>query len=171
MTATKRSSMLLTLFFIGLVALVADRTILRPQGGPHSARATDEPADSGLLSDNVPILEPLPPEQSMARQIDGLWSGEMPDFEQMRNPFALPAAWLDVPPKPGERIPDAAALFIRTHQLSAVVLNREGTYALVDDQLLPPGRILDGFTLVEVRDREAVFEREGKQAVLELANK
>ena len=72
---------------------------------------------------------------------------------------------------PGERLTDAAARFIRTHPLAAVVVNGEESYALVDDQFLVPGQTVDGFTLVSVGDRSAVFEREGEQAILELANK
>ena len=44
-----------------------------------------------------------------------------------------------------------------------------GSCALVDDSYLCPGQYLDGFMLVSVDSRSAVFERDGKQAVLDLA--
>jgi hypothetical protein len=40
---------------------------------------------------------------------------------------------------------------------------------LVDDSTLTPGQSLDGFTLVAVGPRSALFEGDGKQVVLKLA--
>lgn len=171
MTMTKRSTTLMALFLVGLIALAADRTILRPQGGPGAASAASGTQSSELLSGNVPVLETQPSEPGVAQRLEALGSGEGPDFERMRNPFALPATWIEEPVEAAERVPDAVARFMRTHQLTAIVVQNEGSYALVNDQLLAPGRILDGFTLVEVRDRAAVFEQEGNQVLLELIGK
>lgn len=120
----------------------------------------------------MPVLETKPAEPGVAQRLEGLWSGKEPDFEQMRDPFALPATWVEAPGAAAvEQVPDTITRFIRTHQLTAVVVNDEGSYALVNDRLLVPGRTLDGFTLVEVRDRAALFEREGTQALLEMISK
>ena len=108
----------------------------------------------------------------MAERLDSLWSEKEPDFEQVRNPFALPASWFG---NAGHRrrssrpmrwpfYPDPSAR-------GRSSWTAEKSYALVDDQFLVPGQTLDGFTLVSVGDRSAVFEREGAQAVLELINK
>ncbi len=171
MSMTKRSRRLLAVFLIGLIALVADRTILRPQGGPGAASAAMESGDSGLLSGNVPVLQSEPAGAGVAERLHNLWSEKEPDFEHRRNPFALPASWFGTPEAPGERMSDVMSRFIRTHQLAAVVLDGEKSYAHVDDRFLVPGQILDGFMLVSVGDRSAVFEREGAQAVLELISK
>lgn len=168
MKLNKRSTVLLTVFVIGLIALAADRTILRPQGGPRAASAASEPTDSGLLADNLPVLEDERPEAGVAERLDDLWSGKEPAFEQSRNPFALPATWLEVNAV-GTPLPDAVARFIRTHRLTAVVRDGENSYVLVDDRFLLPGQTLDGFTLVSVGDRVALFTGAGRQAVLELA--
>lgn len=170
MTLTKRSTVLMVVFFVGLISLAADRTILRPQGGPGAVSAASESADPGLLSSNVPVLEDKPAGPNMARRLEDLHSGQEPDFDRMRDPFALPAAWTETPAV-AERVPDAAALFIRTHQLTAVVINEQSAHALVNDRLLSPGGSLDGFTLVEVRDRTALFERDGNRVLLELIGK
>jgi hypothetical protein len=168
MTLTKRSTVLLTVFFLGLIALAADRTILRPQGGPGAASAASESETLGLLADNLPVLENKAPEAGMTERLSSLWSGKEPVFDQVRNPFALPTTWFDSAGAAGAPIPDAASRFMRTHRLTAVVVNDDKSYAVVDDRFLVPGRILDGFTLVSVEDRSAVFECEGKQAILEL---
>ena len=47
MSLTKRQKTLSAVFLIGLVALVTDRTILRPQGGPQAASADPLPAPIG----------------------------------------------------------------------------------------------------------------------------
>lgn len=171
MNLTKRNKSLLAVFFVGLIALAADRTILRPQGGPGAASAASEPGDAGLLSSNVPVLQSKPPELGVAERLDGLWSQKEPDFERMRNPFALPPSWFGTADNPGERISDVISRFIRTHQLTAVVRNGEKSYAQVDDRFLIPGQTIDGFTLVSVGDRCAVFERDGARAVLEMINR
>ena len=66
-----------------------------PQGGPGAASAAAEAGDAGLLSNNVPVLQVQPGEAGLAERLDGLWSEKEPDFEQIRNPFALPASWFE----------------------------------------------------------------------------
>jgi hypothetical protein len=171
MSLTKRSSVLFAVFVIGLIALAADRTILRPQGGPRAASAESESGNPGLLADNLPVLEDPRQEAGVAERLSGLWSGKEPAFDQMRNPFALPAAWFGATNARGEPIADVAARFIRTHQLTAVVVNGEASSVLVDDRFLVPGQILDGFALISVGDRSAVFECENTQAILELSGR
>jgi hypothetical protein len=168
MNLTKRNTALLAAFFVGLIALAADRTILRPQGGPRAASADSDSGNRELLTDNLPVLEDKPQEAGVAERLSELWSGKEPAFEQMRNPFTLPATWFEAVNTTGELVPDTIARFMRTHQLTAVVRNGAESYVLVDDRFLVPGQILDGFTLVSVEDRSAVFEGEGRQVVLEL---
>jgi hypothetical protein len=170
MTLTKRNKTLLAVFCIGLIALAADRTILRPEGGPAAASASYSD-DSGRPSGSPLVPEDQQPEIDMADRLGALWSGPTPDFEEVRNPFALPATWFETAGDAGERTPDVVRRFIRTHRLTAIGVNGGESYVMVDDQFLVPGRHLDGFTLVSVGDRSAVFENRGLQAVLELISK
>jgi hypothetical protein len=50
-----------------------------------------------------------------------------------------------------------------------MVVRNGQSCALVDDSTLIPGQPLDGFTLVAVGPRSALFERDGRQVVLHLA--
>ncbi len=167
MSLKKRDKALLAVFLVGLVALVADRTILRPQGGPGAASAAG-PGGTGLMATNVPIFQEQPPVEGVAERLNKLGTDTEPDFEQLRNPFALPASWFRTPDAAGQQVPDAVADFMRTHRLTAVVVNGASSYAVFDDRFLVPGQAIDGFTLVSIGDRSALFESEGRQVVLEL---
>ena len=66
---------------------------------------------------------------------------------------------------------DPVARFVRTHRLTAVVIDGPDSYVLIDDRFLGLGQKIDGFVLASVGDRRAVFERDGERACLELVNK
>ena len=171
MSFTGRQKTFLAIFFIGLVALVVDRTVLRPQGAPGAASADSfHPSDDSILPlDNIPVLEGQV-RQNVVERLDRMWSEGGADFERMRDPFSLPASWLDNVAADGQKMPDPAALFARRHKLQAVVMDGDQSYALVDDQFLVPGQVIGGFVLLSVGDRSAVFQGGGKQVVLELAS-
>jgi hypothetical protein len=170
MKLEKRQKMFLAIFFLGLVALVVDRTFLRPQGGARAASAESV----GTGESVPPSLEAAGPEGKapgarVAGRLNQLWAEETAALEPPRDPFALPPSWFDNVVEHGVRMADEVALFLHKHRLGAVVMEEEKTYALVNDRFLTPGQWLDGFQLVAVGDRSAVFEREGKRATLELA--
>ena len=173
MTLTKRQRTLLVVFFVGLAALVVDRTFLRPQGGAAAASA-----ESFLPSDkqvspvaNIPVLEQQTGPAGVARRLERLWASQEVNPEQGRDPFALTVPWYDNVAGTDIKKPDEAALFVSGHQLTAVVIDPRMSYAVVNDHLLIPGQSLDGFKLVSVGNRSAVFEQGGRRAVLELVNK
>jgi hypothetical protein len=167
MHLTRRNKTLLAVFVVGLMALAADQTILRPEGGPQAAGAADS-RDSALLSIALPTLEDKPQEPGLAKRLSRFGPPQEPDFSQARNPFALPPSWSGTPHATGKSLPEAVARFLSTHQLAAIVLDGERSYILVDDRVLVPGQALDGFTLVSVEARAAIFESQGQRATLEL---
>ncbi len=171
MNITGRQKKLLTILLMGLVSLVVDRTILRPQGGPGAASAEAlHPSDQSVpLADNIPVLEGER-KQGMAERLNTIWPAAGTDFTQMRDPFSLPASWSDNGDGSGRAGADAAATFLGTHKLTAVVIDGRESYAVLDDRFLVPGQSVDGFVLVSVGDRSAVFERDGRQITLELLN-
>ncbi len=170
MSLSKRQKILSAVFLIGLVALAADRTVLRPSGGPRAASADPLPAPvrgagpSGHLSE----AQATPP-ATVAQRLDRLTSGKEAGSDVLRDPFSLPPSWSDSTAGKGEGTTDTTGGFVRRHQFRAVVVRNGESSALVDDSFLVPGQSLDGFTLVAVGPRSALFERDGQQVVLSLA--
>ncbi len=173
MNLNKRQKTFLIIFFVGLVALVVDRTILRPQGGPSAASAESfvAPEGSVLPAGDAPAPGGAPPGPGLAERMGPLWLPEPADFERVRDPFVLPPSWFEALGGAGEAGPDPAALFAERHQLTAVVVDGQVSYALVDDRFIALGQQVEDFTLISVSDRVAVFEHRGKRAFLELRGK
>ena len=170
MNLTMRQKILLAVFAIGLIGLVADGTILRPQGGPQAASADSAPIAPVVapLPGQAPTVEDAPAPMTLAQRLERLDPGPTLDPNELRDPFALPLAWSDTDPHLG-KAPATVREFVRRHQLKAVLLRGREALALVDDRFLAPGGHLDGFELVQVSDRCAIFERDGRQAILSLA--
>ncbi len=171
MHLTKRQKSFLAVFFLGLVALVVDRTILRPQGGPKAASADGLQTGPSAETSGNGLIHERTQKRSAAERLDNLWPDPNTDFAQVRNPFTLPPSWFDNVRSAAGQMADPVAVFISRHTLAAVVIDGRESYALVDDQFLAPGQDLDGFVLISIGDRSAVFERDGKRASLELVNK
>src|SRR4030042_297963 len=170
MSFTKRQKTLSAVLGLGRLALVADRMILRPQGGPSAASADSLQSanEAMLLSSGVPAPENAPGQSGVADRLNKLLSGEDVDIDQMRDPFSLPESWFNNTAPGDERAADKTGGFARRHQLRAVVVQGGESYALLADDVVGPGQSVDGFTLVSVGDRSVVLEREGKQVVREL---
>ncbi len=172
MSLTKRQKTLSVIFLIGLVGLVVDRTILRPQGGPQAASAGTADATSGApaSANGAPTAEQAPP-PTVAERLNKLAAGQKTGPEELRDPFVLPLSWSDPAAGTTTRTPDTVRLFLQKHRLQAVVMQNGEYGALIDDVLLVPGQLLDGFQLVSVASDAAVFEHQGQRAVLNLAVK
>jgi hypothetical protein len=163
---------LIGIFLLGLAALGVDRTLLRPQGGAHAASADWSPPPAAAIE--AANSAPVPPGEASAPRLAerlGRLAPEHPaDLSQMRDAFALPGSW-DAEPAADTKAPvSPIARFIRSHRLGAVVMEGPDSCVLVDDRFLRLGQQIDGFTLVTVGERSAVFERDGEQAHLELAS-
>ncbi len=172
MSFSKRQKMLLGVFLVGLVGLVADRTILRPQGGPKAASAeSPAPASNAARSGSTPAEENQSARAPLAERLNKLLPDKEDGMVQLRDPFALPVSWSGSGVENKEKIPDAAEAFARRHQLKAVVVQGQDVCAQIDDSFLVPGQTIDGFRLVSIDDRSAIFERAGKQVVLDLVVK
>jgi hypothetical protein len=168
MSLSKRQKMLLGIFVVGLVGLVADRTILRPQGGPKAASAESlAPASNAARPGGAPAEGDQSVRPPLAERLNKLLPDTANGAAELRDPFALPVSW---PGSAGnkEKVPDVAGVFARKHQLKAVVVQGQDVCAQVDDSFLVPGQTMDGFRLVSINDRSVIFERVGKQVVLDL---
>jgi hypothetical protein len=173
MSLTKRQKMLSAVFLIGVGGLVADRTILRPQGGLQAASAgsLSESSSAVPLAGSVPAAEKASGPVPVAERLNNLSAGKETAPDELRDPFALPRSWSDPGAVSEERTVDTTGASLQRHQLRAVVMQNGKYCALIDDVFLVPGQSLDGFKLVSVNPDSAVFERDGKRAVLDLAVK
>jgi hypothetical protein len=172
MRLSKRQKVCCVILAVGLAALVVDRTILRPQGGPAevSAYSPPGPDEAGIGATEHPDLQS--PTVKLAEQLKTLCPDDSLDLSQVRDAFSLPASWLaEIHPENGLwSQQDAVAKFTRDHQLKAVAVDGQASYAVVDERLLVIGQELDGFKLMAVDEGSATFEADGKQVVLRLAN-
>lgn len=166
MALTKRQKTLIGIFCVALVVVVAERVLVGPRGGPDAASADslEEVVEAVLSEEDQPEAE----SPSVAERLRDLAAGEEPNLAQLRNPFSLPASWFPRAVQGSAAVEDAAARFVRTHQLTAVVMDGPRSGALIDNRFLVPGQVLDGFRLVSVADRSAVFEGQGRRVTLEL---
>jgi len=170
MNLSKRQKALSAVFLIGLVALVADRTVLRPQGGPRAASADSRP---GPATGARPVANPpaqQKPPATVAQRLDRLLAGKEVGSEELRDPFSLPPSWSDIAGAKPQTPVDPTGGFARRHQLKAVVVREGQSSALVDDSFLGAGQSLDGFTLVVIGPRSALFERDGLRVMLTVAD-
>ncbi len=80
------------------------------------------------------------------------------------DPFARPAALAGAAPGSGASRASAASL--GSAELRATVVAGSESMANVDGVIVKMGEELNGYRLVEVGDRRAVFEREGARRIL-----
>jgi hypothetical protein len=170
MKLTSRQKVLLAVFFVGALALTVDRVLLRPGGGPEaaSADASGLAGDPGAGTVESPTNQASPRRNDVAALLDQFGGDTALQVDAVRDPFALPGSWREEPSTAPAPASDVATRFRQAHRLTAVVLDGQTSYVLIDERLMVPGQAVDGFTLATVRTRSAVFERDGQQVVLEL---
>ncbi len=173
MALTKRQKMLLAVFFVGLVALGVDRIFLRPQSGPAaaSANAFDEYAvqRSPAPRAAAPAAEAQRP--GLGRKLERIWPDPTLNATEARDPFSLVDAWSDTRATAPADTKDSPETFARAHPLEAVVVSGRQSYISIDDRVLKLGEQIEGYTLVSVGPKSAVFERQGERVVVELSSK
>lgn len=173
MALGKREKAFAAVFVLGLGALAVDRVFLRPQGGAGTA-AADAFATYGVPASPAEDTPSGPAEvqsPSVAERLDRVWPDREPNVAQVRDPFSLTGSWLGSTEAGASAAPDLLAAFAKTHPLVAVVMNGSQSQVLINDRVLTLGEQIDGFTLVSVSPKSAVFERRGERIVLELVSK
>jgi len=168
MALTKRQKVLVAVFVVGLAALLVDRVWLGPKAasaGSSTGSGANASSAASSLSSRV-----TPDKPNVTQRLDSLWAEREPNFADVRDPFCLPSSWSGVQKDSPGAAGDPATGFAATHRLSAVLAEGRVSCALVDDRLLTPGQEIDGFKLVSVGDRFAVFEGRGARVVLKLTS-
>lgn len=162
-----------------MLALVVDRVFLDGDSGPQSAAAnanvthivTNAPAVSTAMAntDDANIV--------LARRLDQLQQGEQFDLTAVPNAFEPSATWIKpqvqiiqrTKAQPQGSSFDPAKQFVSEHHLIAVLGTGKGGTAIVNGKRWTVGNAVKGWTLSNITIRTAVFEKDGKQAVLQIA--
>lgn len=163
---------------LGLIALGIDRFVIGPPtaAGADEYSVRPEELSQAGAEPPEPLVHVVKPAQQPAaislgqrlRRFENAGSG--PDITDL---FQLPPAW-----RPAEREPTAvrpppglsAAEQFQRRRLNGVLVETTGPdrrQAIVDGQVIVVGQSLDGFRLVEVTQRSAVFEGNGHRVVLQ----
>lgn len=159
-------------------ALVVDRVLLSGEGlTPDSAAA------AGLavaVEQPVPTIPDLPPEPKsrgsvLAERLRAVEPLLGPAPEHVPNAFGAFFRQPEPEPQP-EPVREAAKpvretaseKFVREHRLHTVMLAGDASLAIVNGTRVALGQQIGGFTLVELRQREALFERNGSRVALTL---
>lgn len=151
---------------LGVLALVVDRSMLKPESASAAEPATTAAAPAGPAE---PIAAATPrPEATAVPSLsvrlraaaDGLDTG------RVRNVFgsAADAAANDL----AEANPDetAALAFQRSRRLNSIVGFGDRGAVQIDGEIVAVGQAIDGFRLVEIDRQGAVFERNGVRVYL-----
>lgn len=172
MKISRERKIYVALVGVGLLALAADRVLF----------AEADPAAGDALEDAVAAPEELPVSAildlagfpdldggqlapTLAERL-GRLGGENRHTDDLRNVFAVPDAWRTEVPSPAAVADEAGGVddFSVTHRLMAVVPNARTPCIVVEGVAVLVGQIIDGYQLVEVRQRSAAFVK-GKQRV------
>ncbi len=189
----RERKILVAILVLGLLALVVDQLFLST-GEPASAdaavtvppsaigmsaitapptigdiAAADAPSSS-VESPDAPALAQVPP--SVAGRLRKAEQGMAIDPQDVADAFEPPASWLPQPDaadgQAAQPLSAQGRAFAQRHQLEAVMLQGERSFILVDGKPLRSGDVLDGWTLVQIDARSAVFEAGDVRAVLRL---
>jgi len=178
---------------VALVALVVDRLVLAPSAtGPQPAAAAESPPGPAAAA---PQPSAGPEALTAAAETDPASTSDGPaslasrleaaaerfslDPERLRDGFTPASSWLaeltEPPPSeaaeaaPEPETPSPAEAFRKGHALTAVIMTRSGGSAVVNGRVVRMGQAVDGFTLLRLTRRSAVFaSKDGKEVELRL---
>ena len=173
MVLTKRQRVMVVVLGLGVAALAADRlTADGSQTGPSQAQAASPgiagPGGPGPASIGSTELLANP----LAAKLDTLRETMDLDLSATKDAFCPSESWLsDL--RPEERVATSSVEvkvmdFGRRHQLNAIVTSDGGGGVFIDDKFVRMGQVFDGFRLVKLGYRTAVFENNDVKAVLTL---
>lgn len=159
MTVTTSRKVYLSVLGIALCALVADRCLSK-SATPTAAQASAPPAwaasaPSVTAAERPGIAPTALSVDTLAARLQALQAatGQQP----IRDAFAPSPAWLATP-RSGPSVTSQRILNFRgSHKLSAIIQTAGAGEALIDNSLMVVGQFLDGFKLIAVNQRGAVF--------------
>lgn len=138
------------------------------------ARTSPAMASAAANEFDVAALN-LRSDRSLPARLEIFAQDEGYDLRSVEDGFSTTGGWLNQaietgPDKPGARS-DAQKLaeeFQARHKLTALMTGAEGGLAVVNGVPLRPGQEIGSFKLVAIQGNQAVFECQGRAAILEL---
>ena len=167
---------------LGLLALGADRFIIGPPAtagaDEYSVDPADAAADTGAAPAPFPLAagEPAPRTQAVSMG-QRLQSFEAAGADQeLTDLFQVPRAWRPAEqasgaPRPVQPSGLSPWELFKRRKLNGVLVEATGQgrrQAIVDGQAILLGHSLEGFRLIDVTQKTAVFEGHGRQVVLQV---
>ncbi len=163
----------------GLSVFAADKTFF----GPSDAAAQDSSvSEFGITTSSTSVLDAarrdltaladMPAEGSdIADRLAAVAEARSLDLSDVRDAFKPSPGWFGDDGTAQQQGLDgaAAATFVRSHRLMAVMAGGANESAIVDDKCLFIGQQIDGFRLISVGARNAVLESNGVRVELQLS--
>lgn len=173
MKPTKKHMLLAAAAVLAVAALVIDRAVIGYDlTEPSQASAGQATAASPALR-QATHGAPGPTKNPVAEHLESFshqaWSGS---GDGVKDAFRTPTHWFDQgrpadTEEPAVFLPDPGTQFVHKHRLEAVMMTGSGGYAILDgEKVIRTGQKIDGFTLVSLTKREAVFRSGDSQVVL-----
>ncbi len=176
MTLSAKHKVYGAVLVVGVIAVTVDRVLILPDEAaadrpPSAHYAVTPPSTTAVasVSDNPPSSVSTV-QAVIADRLEQLAASRGFDLQRVPNAFVPPTSWevAETPESlPAGRV--AAETFMLTHVLTGVMAAGDGGYAIIDGKTLFIGQVLDGFELLSVSDRSAVFEANGVRVELMLA--
>jgi len=160
-----------------LLALGVDQAFLGPQQSNASAVIADlntpTASNDQLATDDTESIEPadlMIPESVAASNLQVIEMVMFLDPENIKDAFRKPQTWM-------LSTPDETKTYIqrmnpeefkKQYNLDATMVADSGSYAIVDGKLLRIGEVIDGWRLISVAERSAIFESHDVEVELDL---
>jgi hypothetical protein len=188
MALSKQHKMYGAVLGLALAALGADRVFFSSPATADEVASVMAPAESAKPAKRVVVPAANPAiaaasdsldRRAIAARLSELAKSANLDASPVSDAFTPSTAWVKPEPVAEAAVVVAkpeddgrARKFVQDHRLTAVMDGSKHGVAVVDGTPLRPGQVLDGFKLVAVSartaDRNATFERNGTQVVLQL---
>jgi hypothetical protein len=173
MKPTKKHMLLAAAAVLAAMSLVIDRVVIGYDLTEPSEASAEQATDALSALQQATHGTPGPTKNPVTEHLKGFSNQAWSDSgDEMKDAFRAPAGWFDQgrpvdSEEPAVFLPDPVTEFVHRHRLEAVMMTGSGGYAILDgEKVIRTGQRVDGFTLVSLTKREAVFRSGDSQVVL-----
>lgn len=179
MKLTKEQRVYVAVLGLAVGGFAIDRLFLSESlSGPAGASAAEGqpiPDAAALVVDPQQRAQPGAPADAasnIAERLDSL-RDQAAQPDAMAAVLSIPPSWFETPTPPGTTAPaptpeKPAPTIQDKYKLTAVFAAKAGGYATVNKQKLRLGQQIDDLVLIELRGRQAIFERGSEKIILEM---